>query len=96
MVTEHLFYRKVFKLDSNGHWIILLLIDAMEVIISERDRGHSTSMMRTGYVVDGLNVARCFFLAEEVSPPPAKLPDIVLLVSRRGGSTWLTLVQASG
>jgi len=53
-------------------------------------------MMRTGYVVDGLNVARCFFLAEEVSPPPAKLPDIVLLVSRRGGSTWLTLVQASG
>ena len=39
---------------------------------------------------------RCFFLADEVEPPLAKLTDIVLMVPRREGSAWLTLVQARG
>jgi len=60
LVYEHIFYRKVLKFDSDDHWIILLLIDTMEVRVNERDRGHLASMMGTSYVVDGLNVAKVF------------------------------------
>jgi len=37
---------------------------------------------------------RCFFLADEVEPPLVKSPEIVLIVPRRGGSTWLTSMRA--
>jgi len=37
---------------------------------------------------------RCLFLADEVDPPLAKLPEMVLIVPRRGGSIGVTLVRA--
>jgi len=37
---------------------------------------------------------RCFFLAEEVDPPLAKPPEMVLIVPRRGGSAGVTSVRA--
>jgi len=37
---------------------------------------------------------RCFFLVDEVEPPLAKPPKIVLIVPHREGSTWLTSVRA--
>jgi len=37
---------------------------------------------------------RCSFLAEEVDPPLAKLPEMVLIVSRSGGSNGVMSVQA--
>jgi len=37
---------------------------------------------------------RCFFRADEVEPPLAKPLEIVLIVLRKGGSTWLTSVWA--
>jgi len=36
---------------------------------------------------------RCFFLAEEVDPPLAMPPEMVLIVSRSGGSDEVTLVR---
>jgi len=35
---------------------------------------------------------KCFFLAEEVYPPLAKPPKMVLIVSRSGGSHGVTSV----
>jgi len=37
---------------------------------------------------------RCLFLADDVDPPLAKPPEMVLIVSRRGGSARVTSVQA--
>ena len=37
---------------------------------------------------------RCLFLADEVDPPLAKPPEMVLIVSRRGGSVGVTSVRA--
>jgi len=40
---------------------------------------------------------RCFFLADEVEPPPANPPDMVFMVSCSwGGSEWLMLVWVGG
>jgi len=36
---------------------------------------------------------RCLFLAEEVEPPLAKPPEIVLMVTRKGGSTGVMSVR---
>jgi len=38
----------------------LLLIDVMEIGVSEGDGGHSASMVGVSYVVDGLDVAKVF------------------------------------
>jgi len=37
---------------------------------------------------------RCFFLANEVDPPLAKPPEMVLIVPRTGGSAGVTSVRA--
>jgi len=37
---------------------------------------------------------RCLFLADEVEPPLAKPPEMVLIVPRRGGSSGVTSVRA--
>jgi len=37
---------------------------------------------------------RCLFLADEVDPPLAKPPEMVLIVPRRGGSVGVTSVRA--
>ena len=42
-------------------------------------------MKRMGYVVNGLIWRRCLLLAEEVDPPLAKPPEMVLIVLRRRG-----------
>ena len=59
MVYEHLIYCKVLELDGDEYWIILLLIDAMEIGVGEYG-GHATSMMGIGDVVDGLDVTKVF------------------------------------
>jgi len=60
LVDKHLFNRAVFELDGDDHGVILLVVDAMEIGVSECDGGHSTSIVRVGYVVDGLNVTKIF------------------------------------
>jgi len=37
---------------------------------------------------------RCLFLAEEVEPPLAKPPEMVLMVPRKGGSAGVMSVRA--
>jgi len=37
---------------------------------------------------------RCLFLAEEVEPPLANSPEMVLMVPRKGGSARVMLVRA--
>ena len=60
MVYEHLFEREVLKFDGDDHKIILLLIDTMEIGVSEGDGGHSASVVEVSCVVDGLDSAKVF------------------------------------
>jgi len=50
----------VFQFDRDDRWVILLVINTMEVIIYEGDGSHAASVVGVGYVVDGLKVAKMF------------------------------------
>ena len=70
------------------------MIEAVEVVVREGDGTHAVSVMGMGNMVDGLDMAEVFFLAEEVDPPLAKPLEMVLIVPRRGGSARVTSVRA--
>jgi len=41
-------------------YVILLVVDVVEVVVSEGDGGHVASVVRVSYVVDGLEVTKVF------------------------------------
>ena len=84
----------VFDFDNDDHGAVLLVIEVVEVIVHEGDGRHAASVMGMSNMVDDWIWRRCFFLAEEVDPPLAKSPEMVLIVPRRGGSVGVTSVRA--
>jgi len=58
LVDKQLFNRVVLELDGDDHGVILLVVDAMEIGVSEGYGGISASMVGVGYVVDGLNITK--------------------------------------
>ena len=51
LVDKHLFNDVVLEFDGDDHGVILLVIDVMEIVVSEGG-GHSASIMKVYYVVD--------------------------------------------
>ena len=51
----------IFDFNSDDHGVILLVVEAMEVIICENDRRHTASVMGMGDVVDGLYMVKVSF-----------------------------------
>ena len=50
----------IFDFNCDDHGVILLVVEAMEVVVCEYDGGHTSSVMGLGDVVDGLYVAEVF------------------------------------
>ena len=84
----------VFDLNSDDHGVVLSVVEAVKVVIREGDGRHAMSVMGMGNMVDGLDMAEVFFLAEEVDPSLAKPPEIVLIAPRRGGTVGVISVRA--
>ena len=82
----------VFDFNSDDHGVILLMIEVVEVVVCKGDGRHVASVL--GMVIWLMDWIwwRCFFLVEEVDPPLAKPPEMVLIVPRRGGSVGVTSV----
>jgi len=51
---------EVLEFNGDEHGVILLVVDAMEIVTSEGDKGHSPSVVSVGDVVDGLDVTKVF------------------------------------
>jgi len=60
LVDKHLFYCVVFEFHSDYHGLMLLVVDAVEIVVSKGDGGHATSVVRVSYVIDGLEVTEVF------------------------------------
>jgi len=56
----------IFNFDGDDHGVILLVVEAVEVVICEYDGGHTASVVGMGDMVDGLYMAEVLFLADEV------------------------------
>jgi len=52
----------VFDVNSDDHFVVLLVVEAVKVVVCEDDRRHATFIMQMGDVVDGLNMAEVFLL----------------------------------
>jgi len=48
----------VLDFDRDDHGVILLVINAMEVIVCKGDGRHTTPVVGVGYVVNGLELAK--------------------------------------
>ena len=57
LVDEDFFDCVVFYFNGDDHRVILLVVKALKIIVCEGYGGHATSVMRMGYVVDGLDMA---------------------------------------
>jgi len=51
----------IFDFNSDDHGVILLVVEAVEVIICEEDRRHTASVVGMGDVVDGLYMTEVSF-----------------------------------
>jgi len=60
LVDEELFYSVVLELYSDDHGIILLVVDAAEIIVRKGNWKHAASVVRVGYVVNRLEVTEVF------------------------------------
>jgi len=47
----------IFNFDGDDHGVILLVVEAVEVVICEYDGWHTTSVVGMGHMVDGLYMA---------------------------------------
>ena len=94
LVDEDFLDCVVFYFNGADHRVILLVIEALKIVVREGYGGHATFVMRMGIWFMDWIWRRCLFLAEEVDPPLAKPPEMVLIVSRRGGSARVTSVRA--
>jgi len=66
----------------------------VKVIICEDDRRHTASVVGMVMWLMDCIWRRCLFLAEEVEPPLAKPPEMVLMVPRKGGSAGVLSMRA--
>ena len=57
LVDKNFFDCVVFYFNSDDHRIVLLVVEAMEVVVREGDGRHAASVMGMGNVVDGLDMA---------------------------------------
>ena len=62
MVDKHLLDRVVLEFDRDDHGIVLLVVDAVEIVVSKGDGRHTTSMVRMSYVIDKLEMTEVFLL----------------------------------
>jgi len=60
LVHQYFFNGIVFDFNCDDHGVVLLVVEAVEVVICEHDGGHTSSVMGLGDVVDGLYVAEVF------------------------------------
>ena len=60
LVDKHLLDRIVFEFDRDDHGIVLLVVDAVKIIVSKGHGRHTTSVVRMGYVIDGLEMTEVF------------------------------------
>ena len=58
-----LFDRVVLEFDCHDHEVVLLVVDAMEIIVCKDNGRHVTSVVRVGYVVNGLELAEMFLFS---------------------------------
>ena len=84
----------VFDFNSDDHGVVLLVVEAVKVIICEHDRGIRRLWWDWVMWLIDCMWRRCLFLADEVEPPLAKPPEMVLIVPRKGGSVGVMLVWA--
>jgi len=68
----------ILDFDSDDHGVILLVVEAVEWVM---------------WLMDCIR-RRCLFLAEEVEPPLAKPPEMVLMVPRKEGSAGVMSVRS--
>jgi len=57
LVDEEFFYCIIFYFDGDDHRVVLLVIEAVEVVVREGYGRHAASVMGMGNVVDGLDMA---------------------------------------
>ena len=57
LIDQYLFNGIVFDFDCDDHGVVLLVVEAVKIIICEYDRGHTSSVMGLGDVVNRLYVA---------------------------------------
>jgi len=58
LVDEDFLDCVVSYFNGDDHRVILLVIKALKIVVREGYGGHVTSVMRMGYVVDGLDMAK--------------------------------------
>ena len=56
LIDEDFLNNVVFDFNRDNHGVILLMVEAMEVVIYEDDRRHATSVVGVGDMVDGLDM----------------------------------------
>ena len=66
MINKDFLNSIIFNFDGDDHGVILLVVEAVEVVICEYDGGHTASVVGMGDMVDGLYMAEVLFLADEV------------------------------
>ena len=60
MVDDDLFDRVVLEFDYNDHGVVLLVVDAMEITVCKDNGRYSAFVVRVGYVVNGMELAKMF------------------------------------
>jgi len=63
------FNRKVFYLQVDYHGVILFVIHALEISVSEGNWRHSTTSMRARDIVDGIYPSEIFLPGRGSGPP---------------------------
>ena len=61
LINEDFLNNIIFDFNNDDHGVILLVVEAVEVIICEYDRRHTASVGGMGDVVDGLYMAEVSF-----------------------------------
>jgi len=61
LINKDFLNNVIFDFNSDDHGVILLVVEAVEVIICEYDRRHTASVVGMGDVVDGLYMAEVSF-----------------------------------
>jgi len=95
LIDEDFLNSVIFDFNGDNHGVILLMVEAVKVIICQDDRRHMAYVVGMGDMVNRLDMVEVFFLVEEVDPPLAKPPEMVLMVPCRGGSAGVMSVRAS-
>ena len=60
MIHEYFLNGIVFDFDGDYHGVVLLVVEAVEVVICEYDGGHTTSVVGMSDMVDELYMAKVF------------------------------------